>query len=701
MTVIISDGAAGARAGDRAAVVRQRHHDLQRPVWRQRLDCGAAAPRPTSRSCSASRGSTPRCARSTSRSAACPRRSTRASRATTASACATTTSRCCCAARSPAVAPSTARASSPTTCSRTATISSSRSAATGPAQPPTELWPIPWTWVQEITDGDRDARLQRVPEHRHAVHARCPRDVVHYQLMGGRSPLEPLRRTLGIEDAAMDWHQQTLDNGPSLRGAFTTANSLQDRTIPRLRAELEELYSGPGGKTLGIFDQGLKFNSISQSAADAALIETRKASREETAASLRDPGADGRHPRPRHLLATSPSCAARSTSTRWRRTCTLDRGRRAGPAHRARADVEARRRLQRVRPGRDPQARPAAEAQSIMLLTSSSGTTSTNDNRKLKRLDPIGDPADPENPYNRPRVPANLLDPCAGARRRSAHSIHAALVAGAMQRPDRPGRPRKVTSVGRSRRPRASSGRSRPAVRAEGEPTATDLWIYDVIGDDWYDSSLTAKELCQTIAAIDTAEIVLHLSSPGGSVSDGLAIYNALVSHPAKVTSRVEGWTASMATIVALAGSTRRDVRQRPVHDPQPAHGRCGNAAVSARAGRLARPRGRHHAGHLHGPLHQDRGRAAGGARGRDVPLRRRGARLGLRHRRRGRRSRPPRVAGLRRRSRRSAPSRPTRSRPHHVGRQRGEAARRRRRSSTRCSPRSASRPRRGAARFG
>jgi ATP-dependent protease ClpP protease subunit len=94
------------------------------------------------------------------------------------------------------------------------------------------------------------------------------------------------------------------------------------------------------------------------------------------------------------------------------------------------------------------------------------------------------------------------------------------------------------------------------AVRAEGEPTATDLWVYDVIGDDWYDPSLTAKELCQKIAAIDTAEIVLHLASPGGSVSDGLAIYNALVSHPATVTSQVEGWTASMATILALAGET-------------------------------------------------------------------------------------------------------------------------------------------------
>ena len=57
---------------------------------------------------------------------------------------------------------------------------------------------------------------------------------------------------------------------------------------------------------------------------------------------------------------------------------------------------------------------PLQEAQSIMLLTSS-GTTGTNDNRKLKRMDPIGDPNDEANPYNHPRVPANLLDPLAPA----------------------------------------------------------------------------------------------------------------------------------------------------------------------------------------------------------------------------------------------------------------------------------------------
>ena len=94
------------------------------------------------------------------------------------------------------------------------------------------------------------------------------------------------------------------------------------------------------------------------------------------------------------------------------------------------------------------------------------------------------------------------------------------------------------------------------AARPEGSPTATDIYIYDVIGDDWYDPSLTAKELVQKIVAIDTDEIVLHFNSPGGSVSDGIAIYNALTSHPAKVTSLIEGWTGSIATVVALAGET-------------------------------------------------------------------------------------------------------------------------------------------------
>jgi len=83
--------------------------------------------------------------------------------------------------------------------------------------------------------------------------------------------------------------------------------------------------------------------------------------------------------------------------------------------------------------------------------------------------------------------------------------------------------------------------------------TVTDIWVYDVIGDDWWDPSLTAKELCQTIVGITTDEIVLHMSSPGGCVSDAIAIFNALRQHPAKVSAIIEGHTASAATYLTQA----------------------------------------------------------------------------------------------------------------------------------------------------
>lgn len=47
--------------------------------------------------------------------------------------------------------------------------------------------------------------------------------------------------------------------------------------------------------------------------------------------------------------------------------------------------------------------------------------------------------------------------------------------------------------------------------------------------------------------------INLSIHSPGGSVLDGLAIYNSLASHPAKVYGHVEGIAASAASFVLMA----------------------------------------------------------------------------------------------------------------------------------------------------
>lgn len=55
----------------------------------------------------------------------------------------------------------------------------------------------------------------------------------------------------------------------------------------------------------------------------------------------------------------------------------------------------------------------------------------------------------------------------------------------------------------------------------------------------------------------NVTEIDLRLNSPGGSVFEGLAIYNILRSHKAKVTAYVDGVAASIASVILLAADHR------------------------------------------------------------------------------------------------------------------------------------------------
>lgn len=117
----------------------------------------------------------------------------------------------------------------------------------------------------------------------------------------------------------------------------------------------------------------------------------------------------------------------------------------------------------------------------------------------------------------------------------------------------------------------------KPKAQASGG-TVTEIWIYDVIGDDWWDDSLSAKTLCRQIAAISTDEILLHMSSPGGSVSDGIAIANALRACSAHTTAVIEAQTASIATVIAFSCDTVQvwDNALALIHQPWTMA--CGNA---------------------------------------------------------------------------------------------------------------------------
>lgn len=92
----------------------------------------------------------------------------------------------------------------------------------------------------------------------------------------------------------------------------------------------------------------------------------------------------------------------------------------------------------------------------------------------------------------------------------------------------------------------------RPLAAAESEDTIS---IFDVIGEDWWTGGgFTAKRCAAALRSIGNKDVRVQINSPGGDVFEGIAIYNLLRAHPAKVTVEVMGWAASAASIIAMAG---------------------------------------------------------------------------------------------------------------------------------------------------
>jgi ATP-dependent Clp protease protease subunit len=80
---------------------------------------------------------------------------------------------------------------------------------------------------------------------------------------------------------------------------------------------------------------------------------------------------------------------------------------------------------------------------------------------------------------------------------------------------------------------------------------AAEIVIYDEIGA----FGIPAKAFLDELKALGpVAELTLRINSLGGSVFDGVAIYNALKRHQATVTVWIDGIAASIASMIAMAG---------------------------------------------------------------------------------------------------------------------------------------------------
>ncbi|MCG5431230.1 ATP-dependent Clp protease proteolytic subunit [Mycobacterium sp. MYCO198283] len=81
------------------------------------------------------------------------------------------------------------------------------------------------------------------------------------------------------------------------------------------------------------------------------------------------------------------------------------------------------------------------------------------------------------------------------------------------------------------------------------------LHIYDVIGADLFFGGVDVNECVALIEGLDDdTELDVRINSPGGAAWDGLALANAIMRHPGKTTTHVDGLAASAASLIALAG---------------------------------------------------------------------------------------------------------------------------------------------------
>ena len=97
----------------------------------------------------------------------------------------------------------------------------------------------------------------------------------------------------------------------------------------------------------------------------------------------------------------------------------------------------------------------------------------------------------------------------------------------------------------------------RPLAAEADDPNT--ITIFDVIGEDfWSGGGFTAKRMAGALRGIGNNPVTVKINSPGGDMFEGIAIYNLLREHPAKVTVEVMGWAASAGSIIAMAGDEIR-----------------------------------------------------------------------------------------------------------------------------------------------
>lgn len=112
------------------------------------------------------------------------------------------------------------------------------------------------------------------------------------------------------------------------------------------------------------------------------------------------------------------------------------------------------------------------------------------------------------------------------------------------------------------------------------DSSSVDILIYGVIGDSWFEESITARQFVADLKALekDYQRINVRINSPGGSVWDGIPIFNAIKNSTADIHTYNDGLCASMAAIILLSGKTVHSADNALLMLHSPISGVYGNA---------------------------------------------------------------------------------------------------------------------------
>ncbi|MGN6565825.1 MAG: phage portal protein, partial [Thermomicrobiales bacterium] len=116
--------------------------------------------------------------------------------------------------------------------------------------------------------------------------------IIHFAYAGPRlasglalSPMEPLRQTLAIEDAAQRLGVATFNNGARPSGVLSTDKEISKDALARLKDDILRLHGGVDKSMKpAILTNGLKWQAMAWDFQQSAVVDFRKLTREEVCA---------------------------------------------------------------------------------------------------------------------------------------------------------------------------------------------------------------------------------------------------------------------------------------------------------------------------------------------------------------------------------------------------------------------------------